>query len=97
MGHADDPLLALPGPALGCQLLAGVKAEIVVACAGIGVPPGGWDALPSPAVASGPNLIQPQDAIGRRTTYQQGAALLRPDRLKRSQQNREATTIQQQL
>ena len=97
MGHADDPLLVLPGPALGCQLLAGVKAEIAVACAGSGVPPGGRDAIHSPAIAGGPHLIQAQAAIGRWTANQQRAALLRPDRLKRSLENREATTIQQQL
>jgi hypothetical protein len=65
VGDTEQLQAAVPTPALGLQLLAGVHSETALALV-----------RPRPAVAAGPEMLEPPAAIGLPRAQQQGASLL---------------------
>ncbi len=96
MGHTNQLAAAEPRPSLRRQLFTGIQQEIAVPTLRFSRFPWLQVRLPAPAIASRPDVIQPQRGALARGSDQQSTALLGPARQQGAPQNREATTTQLQ-
>ena len=80
MGHTNQLAAAEPRPSLRRQLFTGIQQEIAVPTLRFSRFPWLQVRLPAPAIASRPDVIQPQRGALARGSDQQSTALLGPAR-----------------